>query len=133
MPCLSAMITNYTQIYTFMNNLDNLEVSYFSMGFASLVVKAAHRNLFERHPFRLCPGVYLVHIPRIFAKPTILSFDRHDDASYYFHLFALYMKVVLFLSHLLVAGCDIGVRYSVRPPARPSVSIYVDVRHLCQS
>ena len=34
-----------------------------------------------------------------------------------------------FLSHLLVAGCDIGVRFSVRP----SVNIYVDVRHLCQS
>ena len=30
-----------------------------------------------------------------------------------------------FLSHLLVAGCDIGVRFSVRP----SVNIYVDVRH----
>ena len=33
------------------------------------------------------------------------------------------------LSHLLVAGCNIGVRFSVRP----SVNIYVDVRHLCQS
>ena len=42
-----------------------------------------------------------------------------------------------FLSHLLVAGCDIGVRFSVRPSVspsvRPSVNIYVDVRHLCQS
>ena len=27
-----------------------------------------------------------------------------------------------FLSHLLVAGCDIGVRFSVRPSVRPSVS-----------
>ena len=34
-----------------------------------------------------------------------------------------------FLSHLLVAGCNIGVRFSIRP----SVNIYVDVRHLCQS
>ena len=33
-----------------------------------------------------------------------------------------------FLSHLLVAGCDIGVRFSVRP----SVNIYIDVRLLCQ-
>ena len=33
----------------------------------------------------------------------------------------------MFLSHLLVAGCDIGVRFSVRP----SVNIYVDERHLC--
>ena len=51
----------------------------------------------------------------------------------------------MFLSHLLVAGCDIGVRFSVRPSVRPSVrqsvrqsvrpsvNIYVDVRHLCQS
>ena len=42
-----------------------------------------------------------------------------------------------FLSHLLVAGCDIGVRFSVRPSVPPSVcpsvNIYVDVRHLCQS
>ena len=47
----------------------------------------------------------------------------------------------LFLSLLLVAGCDIGVRFSVRPSARPSArpsvrlstfDIY-DVRHLCQS
>ena len=35
----------------------------------------------------------------------------------------------IFLSHLLVAGCDIGVRFSVRL----SVNIYIDVRHLCQS
>ena len=49
--------------------------------------------------------------------------------------------VASFLSHLLVAGCDIGVRFSVRPSVRqsvrpsvrPSVNIYVDVRHLCQS
>ena len=38
-----------------------------------------------------------------------------------------------FLSHLLVAGCNIGVRFSVRPSVHPSVNIYVDVRHLCQS
>ena len=48
-----------------------------------------------------------------------------------------FLKVLIFLSHLLVAGCDIGVRFSVRPPVhpsvRPSVNIYVDVRHLCQS
>ena len=37
--------------------------------------------------------------------------------------------LLFFLSHLLVAGCDIGVRFSVRP----SVNIYVEVRHLCQS
>ena len=48
---------------------------------------------------------------------------------------------VSLLSHLLVAGCDIGVRFSVRlsvrqsvrPSVRPSVNIYVEVRHLCQS
>ena len=28
----------------------------------------------------------------------------------------------MFLSHLLVAGCDIGVRFSVRPSVSPSVS-----------
>ena len=36
---------------------------------------------------------------------------------------------VFFLSHLLVAGCDIGIRFSIHPP----VNIYVDVRHLGQS
>ena len=41
--------------------------------------------------------------------------------------------IVYLLSHLLVAGCDIGVRFSVRPSVRPSVNIYVDVRLLCQS
>ena len=40
-----------------------------------------------------------------------------------------YYSLTFLLSHLLVAGCDIGVRFSVRP----SVNIYVDVRHLCQS
>ena len=38
-------------------------------------------------------------------------------------------KFIEFLSHLLVAGCDIGVQFSVRP----SINIYVDVQHLCQS
>ena len=41
----------------------------------------------------------------------------------------------LFLSHLLIAGCDIGVQISVRPYVRssvrsfvrPSVNIYVEV------
>ena len=36
-----------------------------------------------------------------------------------------------FLSHLLIAGCDIGVQISVRPFVRsfvrPSVNIYVEV------
>ena len=30
-------------------------------------------------------------------------------------------KLYLFLSHLLIAGCDIGVQISVRPLVRPSV------------
>ena len=34
-------------------------------------------------------------------------------------------QYMFLLSHLLVAGCDIGIRFSVRP----SVNIYVDVRH----
>ena len=41
-----------------------------------------------------------------------------------------------FLSHLLIAGCDIGVQISVRPyirsfvcpSVRPSVNIYVEVK-----
>ena len=41
-------------------------------------------------------------------------------------------KLVLLL-HLLVAGCNIDVRFSVHPSVCPSVNIYVDVRHLCQS
>ena len=48
-------------------------------------------------------------------------------------LFISLLFTVLFLSHLLVAGCDIGVRFSVRQSVRPSVNIYVDVRLLCQS
>ena len=32
-----------------------------------------------------------------------------------------------FLSHLLIAGCDIGVQISVRSFVRPSVNIYVEV------
>ena len=31
------------------------------------------------------------------------------------------------LSHLLIAGCDIGVHIFVRPFVRPSVNIYVEV------
>ena len=38
-------------------------------------------------------------------------------------------KIDQLLSLLLVAGCDKGVHFSVRP----SVNIYVEVRHLCQS
>ena len=55
-----------------------------------------------------------------------------SSAEYYISITkeTIWMKrQTLFLSHLLVAGCDIGVRFSVRP----SVNIYVDVRHLCQS
>ena len=42
------------------------------------------------------------------------------------------LRVFPFLSHLLVAGCDIGVRFSVRPSVRPSTfmstfDIYVKV------
>ena len=36
-------------------------------------------------------------------------------------------RYVVFLSHLLIAGCDIGVQISVRPFVRPSVNIYVEV------
>ena len=58
-----------------------------------------------------------------------------------FILFKVGRHVIDLLSHLLVAGCDIGVRFSVRPSVspsvrqsvRPSVNIYVDVRHLFQS
>ena len=32
-----------------------------------------------------------------------------------------YAGVYLFLSHLLIAGCDIGVQISVRPSVRPTV------------
>ena len=32
-----------------------------------------------------------------------------------------FMSKLVFLSHLLVAGCDIGVRFSVRPSVSPSV------------
>ena len=39
----------------------------------------------------------------------------------------LWINLTYFLSHLLVAGCDIGVRFSVRPSVRPSVC-----QHLCR-
>ena len=35
--------------------------------------------------------------------------------------------LILFLSHLLIAGCDIGVQISVHLFVRPSVNIYVEV------
>ena len=38
-----------------------------------------------------------------------------------------------FWLHVLVAGCDIGVLFSVSLGVRLSVNIYVEVRHLCQS
>ena len=46
-----------------------------------------------------------------------------------------------FLSHLLIAGCDIGVQISVRPFVRPSVRPstftskfgFLDIRDSCKS
>ena len=38
----------------------------------------------------------------------------------------VYRKMTIyshFLSHLLVAGCDIGVRFSVRPSVSPSIRL----------
>ena len=35
----------------------------------------------------------------------------------------MFVFLVTLLSHLLVAGCDIGVRFSVRPSVRPSVRL----------
>ena len=52
------------------------------------------------------------------------------------HVFGCYSFVnAYFLSHLLIAGCDIGVQISVRPyvrafvrlSVRSSVNIYVEV------
>ena len=57
-----------------------------------------------------------VPTPLIF---DVLKFDTKNAKSYFFP----------FLSHLLLAGCDIGVRFSVCR----CVNIYVEVRHLCQS
>ena len=42
-----------------------------------------------------------------------------------------FMSKLVFLSHLLVAGCDIGVRFSVRPSVRQSVRPSV-CQHLCR-
>ena len=50
--------------------------------------------------------------------------DMEEITKYF--LFVLFS---ILLSHLHAAGCDIGVRFSVRP----SVNIDVKVRHLCQS
>ena len=44
----------------------------------------------------------------ILARPAILVAGKGSEG--------------MFLSHLLVAGCDIGVRFSVRPSVSPSVS-----------
>ena len=45
--------------------------------------------------------------------------------------FVFALAKIWFLSHLLIAGCDIGVQISVRPfvrpSVRPSVNIYVEV------
>ena len=46
-------------------------------------------------------------------------------------IYGLVECIISFLSHLLIAGCDIGVQISVRPfvrpYVRPSVNIYVEV------
>ena len=45
--------------------------------------------------------------------------------------------VILFLSHLLIAGCDIGVQISVRPFVHPSTFTskfgFLDIRDSCKS
>ena len=69
---------------------------------------------------------------KIFQHYMYFSSDNAAAGLSSDHLTALLFFFVLFcflLSHLLVAGCDIGVRFSVRL----SVNIYVEVRHLCQS
>ena len=42
-----------------------------------------------------------------------------------------------FLSHLLIAGCDIGVQISVRPFVRPSTFTskfgFLDIRDSCET
>ena len=46
-------------------------------------------------------------------------------------------KLPLFLSHLLIAGCDIGVQISVRSFVRPSTFTskfgFLDIRDSCES
>ena len=49
-----------------------------------------------------------------------------DKSTYAFILFeAIQMSTnnICFLSHLLVAGCDIGIPFSVRPTVSPSVRL----------
>ena len=50
-------------------------------------------------------------------------------------------KNYVFLSHLLIAGCDIGVQISVRPSVRSSVHLstfmlkfgFLDINDSCES
>ena len=62
----------------------------------------------------------------IFSEP-ILVFVRITKwkltATYRFERVLFIVPKELFLSHLLVAGCDIGVRFSVRQSVRPSVRL----------
>ena len=60
-------------------------------------------------------------------------------------IYAIDLRMYYFLSHLLIAGCDIGVQISVRPFVRPSVrpSVcpstftstfgFLDIRDSCES
>ena len=60
---------------------------------------------------------------------------------YMFQILSDHLQDNWFLSHLLIAGCDIGVQISVRPYVRPFVRpstftskfSFLDIRDSCES
>ena len=56
-----------------------------------------------------------------YIEKDAMNFKPMDTKQYFFDI------ELFLLSHLLIAGCDIGVQISVRPFVRPSVNIYVEV------
>ena len=76
------------------------------------------RNIFQRHCWGWSGGAKVSCILRHWGVQLILAYSLARPAI----LIAGKGRGGMFLSHLLVAGCDIGVRFSVRPSVRPSVS-----------
>ena len=74
---------------------------------------------------------------------TYLEIAAHSayDSKYYKYLIVTLVFPTSFLSHLLIAGCDIGVQISVRPYVRSFVRSstctskfsFLDIRDSCES
>ena len=60
--------------------------------------------------------------PILRLRTCLLMSENTIETAVFFRKHTVELLLKALLSHLLVAGCDIGVRFSVRPSVRPSVS-----------